>query len=66
MARAIVKPLQLAGSFGQHRGTSTGENIRKESGMLRHPQGAWVVFWVWVGVIAAGFVAMAVILMSGR
>lgn len=34
--------------------------------MLRHPQGAWVVFWVWVGVIAAGFVAMAVILMSGR
>lgn len=43
-----------------------GENSRKESGMPRHPQGAWVVFWMWMGVIVAGFAAMAVILVSGR
>jgi hypothetical protein len=34
--------------------------------MQKNPSGALVMFWIWMGAVIAGFVAMAVILVSGR
>lgn len=34
--------------------------------MQRRPDGALVMFWIWMAVVIVGFLAMAVVLVSGR
>ncbi len=32
----------------------------------QEPIGARTIFWMWMGTLLAGFVAMAIVLMAGR
>jgi|GEM_PF-3282928 len=34
--------------------------------MQQNPSGALVMFWIWMGAVILGFLAMTVILVSGR
>jgi len=56
---------------GQHSEELLGEHAsspgrREETEMQRNPSGALVMFWIWMGTVIAGFLTMAVIVVSGR
>lgn len=34
--------------------------------MQQNPSGALVMFWVWMGTVIGGFLAMVIVLVTGR